>query len=101
MFTIQIGSTDYDNLILKQVLKRLKPDIVKGIIGDEPNEDVNKFKENSYKLQRKLSGTKSDFANELLYKLVTEEDLTTHPVLPKYITDNLDWLSQQLNSKSK
>lgn len=93
--------TNYNNSILKEVLKILKPDIVKGIIGKGTNEDVSKLKGNSYKLQRKLSGSKSDFANELLYRLIAEEDLAKHPVLPQYISDNLSWLSLQLNPNTK
>lgn len=93
--------TNYQNSILIEVLKTLKPRILKEIIGEAGSEDINELKEKSYKLQRKLSGTKSDFANELLHKLVKEDDSTKHPILPAYIVNGLEWLSCQLTSKSE
>ena len=58
------------------------------------NRRINLIK-SSYKLQRKLSSSKSDFANELLYQLsINEED--NLPELPNYIKDALKWLKTEL-----
>ena len=59
------------------------------------NQRINLIK-SSYKLQRKLSSSKSDFANELLYQLSINEDETKLPKLPNYIEDALAWLKTEL-----
>jgi len=87
--------TNFKNSILTKTIKALKPDIFKKIIGkDENNEELKK---NSYKLQRKLSSSKSDFANKLLYEYITADDGVELPILPEYIIDGLRWLSEKLN----
>lgn len=80
------------------VLKEVKRNTFLDIIG-EPN-DYEKLKNNSYKLQVKLSSSKSDFANTLLYNLiiVEEEKDKESPVLPEYIIGGLDWLTDKLNA---
>ncbi len=85
---------NYNNELLNKVLKTLKPQIYSDIVGDEENK--NNLKNNSYKLQRKLSNSKSDFANELLYQFNIKEDEEELPILPEYITNALDWLKIQL-----
>jgi len=85
---------NYNNELLNKVLKTLKPQIYSDIVGDEENK--NNLKNNSYKLQRKLSNSKSDFANELLYQFSIKEDEEELPILPEYITNALDWLKIQL-----
>lgn len=85
---------NYDNNILNKVLKKLKPNIYKEIIGEPENK--GNLANNSYKLQKKLSNSKSDFANELLYQLSIKDDSDDIPVLPKYIQDALDWLNNEL-----
>ncbi|MNO65621.1 hypothetical protein D3C76_563850 [compost metagenome] len=86
--------TNYNNSLLNSVISEIKPDIYKGIMGGKTN--FNKIKENSYKLQRKLSNNKSDFANELLYKYITKNKDTTLPSLPQYIEEGLSWLTKKL-----
>jgi len=87
--------TNYNNDILNSVLTILKPNIYNEIVGDPINK--SKLKENSFKLQKKLSSSKSDFANELLYQLSINEDSENEPKLPNYIVDALDWLKEKLN----
>jgi putative ATP-dependent endonuclease of the OLD family len=86
---------NYDNNILNKVLKKIKPNIYKEIIGEPENK--GNLVHNSYKLQKKLSNSKSDFANELLYQLSIKDDGDDIPVLPKYIQDALDWLKSKLS----
>ncbi len=86
---------NYNDNILNNVLQKIKPNIYKEIVGDP--EDRKKLADNSYKLQKKLSNSKSDFANELLYHLSIEDDLNKHPALPSYINDALAWLKTKLN----
>jgi len=85
---------NYNNDLLNKVLKKLKPQIYSGIVG-EP-EDRNHLKDNSYKLQSKLSNSKSDFANELLYQLSIKEDEEEVPDLPEYIETAINWLKEKL-----
>lgn len=85
---------NYDNEILNQVLKNIKPIIYREIVG---NPEIRKnLLSVSYKLQRKLSNSKSDFANELLYQLSIKDDSDDIPVLPGYIQDALNWLKSEL-----
>jgi predicted ATP-dependent endonuclease of OLD family len=85
---------NYDNDILNSALKKLKKQIYEDIVG-QPGIRAN-LKTNSYKLQRKLSNSKSDFANELLYQLSTKEDGNSDPELPEYIKNAIDWLKKKL-----
>jgi len=91
--------TNYRNTILKKTIEWLKPTIVKNIIGEE--KDIEQIKENSYQLQRKLSSSKSDFANKLLYESITIDDNIERPILPTYILDGLNWLTKKLNGGIK
>ena len=86
---------NYNNDLLNKVLKNLKPQIYKEIVGDDENRE--NLKHNSYKLQKKLSNSKSDFANELLYQFSIKDDEEELPVLPEYIQNALNWLKEQLN----
>lgn len=88
---------NFNNIILRKTIKALKPNIFKEIIGDV--EDYENLKENSYKLQRKLSSSKSDFANKLLYEFITTDDNIERPSLPEYIEKSLEWLSEKLNKE--
>jgi len=90
---------NYNNDLLNKVLKKLKPKIYSGIVG-EP-EDRNKLKDNSYKLQSKLSNSKSDFANELLYQLSIKDDEEVTPNLPEYIENALNWLQGKLKPEEE
>ena len=86
--------TNYDNALANELLKELKPQIYKSIVGENPEYEKNK--ENSYKWQRKLEKSKGEFASKLLYKIVNEELEKNLPKLPQYISDGLDWLEEKL-----
>jgi len=85
---------NYNNDLLNKVLKKLKPQIYSGIVGEPENR--NNLKDNSYRLQSKLSNSKSDFANELLYQLSIKEDEDEIPDLPEYIQNAITWLKEKL-----
>lgn len=86
--------SNYSNDILNITIKKVKPEIYQEILTSL-NQRINLIK-SSYKLQRKLSSSKSDFANELLYQLSINEDETKLPKLPNYIEDALEWLKTEL-----
>lgn len=91
--------TNYNNNILNKVLASLKPDVYSDIVGTTV--DRNRLKDDSFKLQSKLSKSKSDFSNELLYEIAICEDAGTIPTLPKYIEDGLRWLKDELKKPVK
>lgn len=85
-----------ENKIVNSVLKDLKPNIYNQIIGTL--NDYNKNSSMAYKWQRKLSDVKSEFANSILYKILTEEkDI---PVLPKYLKDALEYIKSEIKGGS-
>lgn len=84
--------TNYDSEFLKKALKKVKPRIYKGIVGSD--DDVEQLKEQSFKLQKKLSDSKSSFATAILFELVCSAD--SHQTIPKYINDGLIWLTNEL-----
>lgn len=88
---------NYDNEIINNILKELKPRIYTSILGIEP--DYKKNRDNSYKWQVKLSNCKGEFASKLLYQIVNEDLKEKIPQLPKYISDGLDWIEQKLGGK--
>ncbi|MBS4537690.1 AAA family ATPase [Clostridium sp. D2Q-11] len=83
---------NHDNDILEEVLKEVKRNTYNKIVNDEGG-----LKEQTYKLQRKLSNNKSDFANSLLYRYLQEETHESIPILPQYIIHGLSWLKTKLN----
>ena len=85
--------TNDQNEMLKNVLTKVKPNIYKAVIE---NGGVAK---NSFKLQKKLSSNKSDFANTLLYEILTCKDEALIPILPNYIMDGLNFLEERLEVK--
>lgn len=88
--------TNYNNDILNNVLESCKPDIYKSIVGADENKDLGKLVERSFELQRKLADSKSDFANTLLYKMIVSGG--SHPDLPAYIKEGLEWLASRLDA---
>jgi len=85
---------NYQNKILNNVLRMLRPKVYKQYIMREKS--IRKLIHSSYKWQSTLSTSKSDFANELLYQFSIKEDEEELPILPEYITNALDWLKTQL-----
>jgi predicted ATP-dependent endonuclease of OLD family len=82
--------TNSQNDIVNSTLEKVKPDVYKNIIND------GGIVKNSFKLQKKLSDSKSDFANSLLYEILVCNDETSIPKLPKYIEDGLQFLQDRL-----
>ena len=85
--------TNCNNNILLETLKKIIPRISKDIIN------TSNIADNSFKLQCKLSEKKSQFANMILYKILTanSDDESNHtPELPKYILDGLKFLKLKL-----
>lgn len=80
------------NNIVNDVLKELKPRIYNQILGNPI--DYNNNSSKAYEWQIKLSDTKSEFANSILYKLFVEDkDI---PVLPQYIQDALEYIKNAI-----
>jgi len=86
--------TNSNNTILNKALKKVKKNIYNDIVGRE-DVDLTQLIEHSYKLQNKLSASKSDFANTLLYEMIIN-DCDTVPDLPSYIEDGFDWLKNKI-----
>lgn len=82
--------TNSENPIVDSTIEKIKPNIHKDVMKN------GGLIENSFKLQRKLSDSKSDFANTLLYEILVSNDETTIPELPKYIKDGLKFLEEKL-----
>lgn len=89
--------SNYDNEVINDILKELKPRIYTSIVGIKP--DYKRNIDNSYKWQVKLSNCKGEFASKLLYQIVNEGLEEKIPQLPKYISDGLDWIEQKLGGK--
>ncbi len=85
---------NYDNDIINEVLSKTKPKIYKGIVGKSV--DRTQLKIRSFELQKKLSDSKSDFANNMLYSFIVRDDSEPLPILPKYIQDGLFWLGYKV-----
>ena len=88
--------SNYNNTILNNSIKEVKPNIYKEIVGE--NIVKKNLADNSYKLQKKLSDDKSNFANTLLYQFSINENIEDLPTLPKYINDSILWLKNKLNT---
>ncbi len=81
-----------ENNIINDVLKELKPRIYNQILGNPI--DYNNNSSKAYEWQIKLSDTKSEFANSILYRLLVEDkDI---PVLPQYIQDALEYIKNAI-----
>jgi len=80
------------NTILNEVLAEIKPQIYNDIIANEGG-----LLNQSYKLQKKLSNSKSSFANKLLYRFLQESQKEKIPKMPDYINNGLNELYEKLN----
>lgn len=90
--------TNYKGDIINEVIKSCKPDIYIKIISEGGKELRKNLVYNSYKLQKKLSDSKSDFSNELIFSLLSSEENDDLPNLPSYLEDGLAWLVTQLHT---
>ena len=88
--------TNAENVCLNNILKAIKPDIYKEIVGTDDKIDYGQNVEQSFKWQEKLSNAKGRFASELLYALIAEEISDRRPKLPDYIKNGIDWLVDEL-----
>ncbi len=85
--------TNSGNTILQNVLKNIKPGIYNQIVTSTDASIIKKeICNNSYKWQSKLSKVKSEFANTLLYEMLTSDE---NPILPDYIKNGLTWLEDK------
>ena len=80
-----------NNDILDTVLKEVKRNTYKQV--KESDGGVIK---NSYRLQRMLASSKSEFANTLLYHFLNDENTQSIPEMPDYILDGIEWLINKL-----
>lgn len=88
--------TNHKNDIINSVIEKCKPDIYQAILAygcEDPRENLI---HNSYKLQKKLSDSKSKFSNELLFSLLSAGEDDDIPSLPNYLEDGLAWLVTKL-----
>lgn len=89
--------TNYNCDVLNESLKTLKPNLYKNIVGDKCNR--KNLKSKSYMLQKKLSNSKSNFANTLLFEYLTLKSGPSVPILPDYIENGLEWLKKELKGE--
>lgn len=87
--------SNYKNDILKNALKNTKPQIYK---KNHAGNDEN-LKEKSRLIQHKLSKSKSEFTNNLLFELIREKKVVTRLEIPNYIHDGLKWLGKRLKGE--
>lgn len=86
------------NDILKVSLKNcLSNKAYNELVGSVEGNEHENLKNNSFQAQRKLSNSKSDFSNQLLYECITSNEKNI-PKLPSYIMDGFEWLKKELNS---
>lgn len=94
--------SNYRHSVLKVALEETRPIIFKSIHEDD-NGEVNdeNIKKNSRLLQEKLSKSKSEFANRLLFGLLNQEDdAKGEPfTIPNYIQKGLELLSGKLKGE--
>jgi len=90
--------TNYTNDIINGVIKSCKPDIYMSILNDGGEESLRNLITHSYKLQKKLSDSKSKFSNELIFSLLSAEKSDVLPKLPNYLEDGLCWLVTKLQT---
>ncbi|HHQ4530963.1 TPA: ATP-dependent endonuclease, partial [Aeromonas hydrophila] len=84
--------TNYNNEIIQSTLSTLFP--LKARQFDGKSEQL---KDRSYEWQYRLSNSKSDFANTLLFNMINSDQPQKLPALPSYVTDGLSWLTSQLS----
>lgn len=83
---------NYKNNLLRKVLLGIIVKDYSDIIS-EKQDDYYLLAMNSFKIQKKLSDSKSAFANSIIYELITSNDIK--PELPSYILNGLSWLESQ------
>ena len=84
--------TNYNNDLLNEVLKNLKPKL----FAERIKADIKNNQKNSYWWQVKLSNDKSQFSNNILYNLIVSDGKHL-PVMPKYIAKGLEYIEKSLS----
>lgn len=82
---------NYDNDILNDVLKEIKPRIYANIVGKDRKNNIEK----SYIWQEKLTEAKSEFASKVLFSMIDSKK-EDRPNLPAYIQKGFEWLVNQV-----
>ncbi|MFP6847557.1 MAG: AAA family ATPase [Pseudomonas sp.] len=90
--------TNYQNDIINNVISGCKPDIYNEILSTGGKEARANLIHNSYKLQKKLSDSKSDFSNKLLFSFLSSVEGEDLPKLPNYLESGLNWLVTKLQT---
>ena len=88
--------TNYNNNILNEVIRDCKPEIYEKILNSGGKELRENLIHNSYELQNKLSDSKSEFSNKLIFSLLSSETDQDLPKLPDYLESGLAWLAAKL-----
>lgn len=92
--------TNYNNDALNEALNECKPGIYQEILNSSGKKSNKNLISHSYKLQKKLSDSKSDFSNKLLFNFLSAEDTEYLPKLPNYLEDGLKWLAFKIQRDS-
>ena len=90
--------TNHQNEIVNDVIEKCKPGIYHDILSSDGEKSRENLIYNSYQLQKKLSDSKSEFSNQLLFSLLSagEGEGNDIPILPNYLVDGLNWLVTKL-----
>lgn len=90
--------TNYENDILNQVLKQCKPRVYQQVLSEDGKGARNNLINHSYKLQKRLSDSKSEFSNKLLFSFLSADEIDILPQLPVYIENGLTFLADKLQA---
>ncbi|PLY38594.1 ATP-dependent endonuclease [Pectobacterium carotovorum] len=90
--------TNYENDILNQVLRQCKPRVYQQVLSEDGKEARNNLINHSYKLQKRLSDSKSEFSNKLLFSFLSADEIDILPQLPVYIENGLTFLANKLQA---
>lgn len=93
--------TNYQNDAINRVLYECKPNIYQEVVNVNGEKILENLIHHSYKLQRKLADSKSDFSNNLLFNFLSSDDGDTLPKLPNYLEDGLEWLTSKLENNDR
>lgn len=88
--------TNYNNDFINEALKECKPNIYRDTLNYNGHNSRENLFSRSYMLQKKLSDSKSDFSNKLLFKFLSAEVGEDLPKLPNYLESGLKWLESKL-----
>jgi predicted ATP-dependent endonuclease of OLD family len=93
--------TNYQNDIVNDAITETKPEIYNTVLNVDSLKGRKNLIEHSYKLQKKLSDSKSDFSNHLLFGILSAQEDDEIPKLPNYLVSGLDWLVSKLEENDR